>query len=82
MSVGYALATPGLRIITRRILFPSLCDLDKNPSPTFDPVRWLTNYEAGGGGWIERDDEILVVRLKEGSPIYVGTKLSPKDMEG
>lgn len=31
---------------------------------------------------LERDDEILVVRLKEGSPIYVGTKLSPKDMEG
>jgi len=38
--------------------FASLCNLDKNPSPTFDPVRWLTNYEASGGGWIERDDEI------------------------
>ena len=38
--------------------FASLCNLDKNPSPTFDPVRWLTDYEAGGGGWIERDDEI------------------------
>lgn len=42
--------------------FASLRNLDKaNASPTFDATRWLADYEARGGGWIEREGETLFI---------------------
>lgn len=45
--------------------FADLSRLDASPSRTFDASYWLEVYESNGGGWIERDGEIILINNRD-----------------